>query len=89
MKFLRMCRKTRITINYTICGDGNKIDPRNCHLCMGVCDPAIFLLHQTEGINEANPLDPQFWRITPLYTSLCTKCLNCVHICPENAITIR
>ncbi len=81
--------KIKISINYSICGDGNKIDPRECALCMKVCDPTIFLLHQTQNVNEENPYDPQIWRITPLYPSLCTLCMKCVEKCPESAISIN
>ena len=81
-------KKTKITINYSLCGDGNKVDPRECRKCLLACDPAIFLLHQTEGVREENPFDPQIWRITPLYLSLCNRCLQCVEACPEKAIIV-
>ena len=82
--------KTRIKIDYFICGDGNKIDPRDCAICMKVCDPALFLLHQSlDFYNEDDPYDPQIWRITPVYPSLCTHCMKCVEQCPEKAITIK
>ncbi|MBN1299147.1 MAG: 4Fe-4S binding protein [Actinobacteria bacterium] len=84
-----MFRKNKITIDYSICGDGNKIDPRDCLKCMQACKPAVFLLHQTIGAKEKNPLDPQKWRITALWPSLCTKCMACVQICPENAVKVR
>jgi len=84
-----MGKKTKITINYSICGDGNKIDPRDGGKCLRICEPAIFLLHETLGVEEKNPLDPQIWRITPLYLSLCTRCMKCVEICPEEAITVE
>ncbi len=82
-------KKNIITIDYSICGDGNKTDPRKCGKCLRVCDPAIFLLHQTVGAKEENPYDPQIWRITPLWISLCTRCMKCVDICPENAIKVE
>lgn len=84
-----MPRRTRILIDYTRCGDGLGVDPRECGLCLRACDPAVFLLHQTLGAREADPLDPQNWRITPLWPSLCTRCGACVEECPERAITVR
>ena len=83
-----MGRKTKITIDYTKCGDGIGVDPRECTKCLKACEPALFLMHETLGVVEENPLDPQIWRITALYPSLCTKCMNCVEVCPVGAIKI-
>ena len=80
--------KTKISIDYSVCGDGNDVDPRSCGKCLRICDPAVFLLHQTVGAEEPDPYDPQIWRITPLWPSLCTKCMKCVEICPKQAITV-
>jgi NAD-dependent dihydropyrimidine dehydrogenase PreA subunit len=84
-----MFKKKKITIDYSICGDGSRIDPRNCARCMRACKPAVFLLHQTIGAEEDNSFDPQKWRVTPLWPSLCTGCMQCVEVCPENAIKVR
>jgi NAD-dependent dihydropyrimidine dehydrogenase PreA subunit len=83
-----MGKKTRIAIDHSVCGDGNRIDPRSCGACLRACDPAVFLLHQSVGAKEPDPLDPQVWRITPLYPSLCTRCMKCVEVCPEKAIRV-
>ena len=84
--FLR--KKTKIALDYTLCGDGNGQDPRECCACMQACEPAVFLLHQTLDTNEKNPLDPQIWRISPLWLSLCTQCMKCADVCPVGAITL-
>ncbi|NHJ04266.1 MAG: 4Fe-4S dicluster domain-containing protein [Candidatus Heimdallarchaeota archaeon] len=83
-----MGRKTKITIDYFKCGDGVGLDPRECSKCLRICEPAIFLLHETLGVEEENPYDPQIWRITPLYPSLCTRCLKCNEVCPVEAINV-
>jgi formate hydrogenlyase subunit 6/NADH:ubiquinone oxidoreductase subunit I len=83
-----MKKKTRISIDYTICGDGNRVDPRQCSLCLKVCEKAIFTMHQTFGAEEKDPFDPQIWRITPFWLSLCTRCMKCVDVCPEKAIKV-
>jgi NAD-dependent dihydropyrimidine dehydrogenase PreA subunit len=84
-----MARRTRISIDYALCGDGTGRDPRACCACLRACDPAVFLMHQTLGAAEGNPLDPQKWRITVMWPTLCTACLRCVQQCPERAITVR
>jgi len=85
----RMRRKTRIRIDYSLCGDGHGVDPRSCCRCLRACAPAVFLLHQTIGAIQPDPLDPQVWRVTPLWQSLCNGCLKCVASCPPAAISVR
>jgi ferredoxin len=83
-------KRTKVKIDYSICGEIGKIDPRNCGLCLKVCDPAVFIMHPTVGLEskQENPYDPQDWRITPIWGSLCTRCFKCVETCPERAITV-
>ena len=80
---------TKIEIDHSLCGNGGGIDPRECGLCLKTCEPAVFLLHQSEGEKQENPLDPDKWCITPLWLSLCTRCMKCVEICPEDAIKVK
>lgn len=82
-------KKTKITIDYSICGDGNDIDPRECGICLRECSPAVFLLHQTPGTEEPDPYNPEKWRVTPLWLSLCTRCYKCVDKCPVSAIKVK
>ncbi len=84
-----MGKRTTIRIDYSVCGDGGKIDPRACAACMRACGPALFSLHQTFGAVEKDTCNPQHWRITPLWVSLCTRCNKCVEACPEKAITVK
>jgi NAD-dependent dihydropyrimidine dehydrogenase PreA subunit len=82
--------KTKITIDYTKCGTNGGIDPRECSKCLYICDPAVFLCHQDLDLveKEENQLDPQFWKITAVWPSVCTRCMKCVNLCPENAILV-
>jgi NAD-dependent dihydropyrimidine dehydrogenase PreA subunit len=82
-------KKTRIEIDYSRCGDGVGVDPRSCRKCLVACKPAVFLMHQTLGVEQANEFDPDKWRITPFWLSLCTKCNLCAQVCPVNAITVQ
>ena len=83
-------KRTKIEIDYSICGEGGKVDPRDCSLCMRSCDPAVFVMHPTLGTEkkQKDPYDPQDWRITPIWGSLCTRCFKCIEACPEKAIQI-
>ena len=80
--------RTKITIDYRLCGDGTGVDPRECGRCLRACEPAVFILHQTVGAVELDPLDPKAWRVTPMWASLCDQCGECVSACPERAIEI-
>jgi len=79
--------KTKITIDYSKCGEYGSTDPRDCTKCLKVCDPAVFLMHEPLNV-EQDAHDPQLWRITAVWLSLCTRCLKCVEACPEKAITV-
>ena len=78
----------KITVDYTKCGDGVGIDPRGCTKCLRACDPAIFLMHETIGVEQGR-YDPQLWRVTPVWLSLCTRCMKCVSACPLGAISVE
>ncbi len=80
--------RTRVEIDYSKCGDGKGVDPRECAKCLRACDPAIFILHQTPGV-KLDPWDPQLWRVTPIWLSLCTRCMKCVGVCPVGAVSVR
>lgn len=80
--------KTKIKIDYSKCGPKGKVDPRDCAKCLNVCDPCVFLRHEDLKSKEENIYDPQNWKITAIWPSLCTRCFKCIDICPENAISI-
>jgi len=81
--------RTKIKIDYMKCGPKGKVDPRDCAKCLKVCDPCVLLRHEDLKFKEDNIYDPQHWKITAIWPSLCTLCFKCVEVCPEDAITIR
>jgi NAD-dependent dihydropyrimidine dehydrogenase PreA subunit len=80
--------RTKVRIDYSLCGEKAEVDPRSCCLCLRACAPAVFHLHQAFGVREPDVYDPQSWRITALWPSLCTGCRKCVEACPEAAIHV-
>jgi ferredoxin len=77
----------KVKVDYSKCGEKGKVDPRDCGKCLRACDPAIFIMHEPVGVDQ-DYIDPQMWRITPVWLSLCTRCMKCVEVCPEKAITV-
>ncbi|MBD3158992.1 MAG: 4Fe-4S ferredoxin [Candidatus Lokiarchaeota archaeon] len=71
--------KTDIVVNYDKCGD-----PRECKKCLQICAPALFLLYSTDDESD----DPDVWRVDVAFTDLCTRCGDCVEVCPKEAITL-
>jgi formate hydrogenlyase subunit 6/NADH:ubiquinone oxidoreductase subunit I len=82
-------RAPKVTVDLSVCGGGAGVDPRSCCRCLQACDPAIFIMHESFGVEEDNPLDPQKWSITPMWPTLCTRCMKCVESCPHDAISVR
>jgi len=72
--------KTDIIVDYAKCGD-----PRKCKKCLQVCPPALFMMYSPDY--ESN--DPSEWRVDVAFTDLCTRCGDCVTVCPNNAIILK
>ena len=82
-------RAPKVSIDLSLCGGTSDVDPRACCLCLRACGPAIFIMHESFGVEEQDPLDPRRWSITPMWPTLCTRCMKCVESCPRGAVSVR
>jgi ferredoxin len=46
-------------------------------------------MHTALDLKFKDIYDPQRWTISPQWGSLCSRCMKCVDVCPENAITVK
>ncbi len=72
--------KTKILVDMEKCGD-----PRKCKKCLLACPPALFMLYSP----DYESLDPDVWRVDVAFTDLCTRCGDCVRVCPHGAIELK
>lgn len=71
-----------IQIDYKKCKN-----PLKCRRCLQVCPSVVFQVFpiKVEKFKETGPED---FRVAPLYTPECTGCMECVQVCPKNAIAV-
>ena len=58
--------------------------PRDCAICLKMCQPAVFLL----TFSDKDFYNPQDWKVVPTFPSLCVNCGYCVENCPKSAISL-
>jgi formate hydrogenlyase subunit 6/NADH:ubiquinone oxidoreductase subunit I len=79
---------TIIGIDQRKCAEHTDSKPYECGKCLRICDPAVFLMYNTGDLLQDRD-EPRFWKIKPLWLSMCTHCMKCVDRCPVDAITVR
>lgn len=64
--------------------------PFDCKLCIQACPQSVFFTHavKVERGRETDPKDPGAYILVPTYRDKCTGCMDCVEVCPVDAIKI-
>ncbi|MDI6784314.1 MAG: 4Fe-4S dicluster domain-containing protein [bacterium] len=73
--------KTNIKINSELCGN-----PLDCRLCLDRCPEKVFGTYPRKRRKPGVKADD--WTIFPLFSSQCTKCMECISFCPKHAISV-
>jgi NADH-quinone oxidoreductase subunit I len=62
--------------------------PAACGKCLAICPQAVFKLHLAtiEKFKEAQDED---WHLDAWYWTKCSGCMECVKICPLDAIRVK
>lgn len=62
--------------------------PAACRKCLAICPQAVFKLHL--GKVEKYKLSPdEDWHLEAWYWTKCSGCMECVKICPLDAIRVK
>jgi ferredoxin len=74
-----------IQIDHTKC-----TTPFDCKKCLMTCPPAVFVVRtvRMERGKETDKKKPGTYKVGPYYIDRCTGCMDCVNVCPVDAITI-
>ncbi|MBN2014442.1 MAG: 4Fe-4S binding protein [Candidatus Altiarchaeota archaeon] len=73
----------RITIDKNKCKN-----PDECKKCLKACPAGVFMLLPT-GKHQKMLSEPPKHTIKTHFTEMCSLCMVCVEVCPNNAIQIR
>lgn len=76
----------KITIDYSRC-----TIPFDCKLCLRTCPTSVFRVEtlKSERGKETNKKEPGAYKVEPWFRDRCTTCMDCVRVCPVDAITIK
>ncbi|MBW2061363.1 MAG: hypothetical protein JRI95_07340 [Deltaproteobacteria bacterium] len=75
------------------------VQPQDCRQCLEVCAPKVFVLapdlkmvptpeHPMVNVGWENA-KAEAMRVIAAEPALCTQCMGCVRVCPENCITVK
>lgn len=77
-------------MNITV-ADAKCTVPFDCKRCLNVCRSAVFQVNpiKVERGKETNKKEPGSFKLVPFFIDKCTGCLDCVKICPANALLVE
>jgi len=61
--------------------------PLECLQCVRQCPEAVFGAYPRGRRERGVP--PSKWTVLPMFLSRCMACMNCVHLCPARAISVK
>ena len=64
--------------------------PFDCKKCLLNCTPAVMRVSvvKMEKGKESDKKEPGVYRLEPWLIDRCTGCMDCVNVCPVDAITV-
>ena len=76
----------KITIDYSRC-----TIPFDCKKCLQVCPSGVFFVEtlKSERGKETDKKEPGAYRVSVWFRDRCVACMDCVKVCPVNAITVK
>ena len=72
-----------ITVDDEKCGD-----PLSCRKCLLICPTHVLGLGTSVGVKKYRETDPQYFVVRGVRFDKCTGCMDCVEVCPNNAIQV-
>ncbi|MBN2462956.1 MAG: 4Fe-4S dicluster domain-containing protein [Dehalococcoidia bacterium] len=73
----------------TITVDDKKCqDPLACSKCLRICPTHVLGLGTKVGPRKFQEIDPGQFIVAGVRFEKCTGCMDCVNICPKNAIQV-
>jgi NAD-dependent dihydropyrimidine dehydrogenase PreA subunit len=63
-------------------------DPLSCRKCLLVCPMYVFGFGTTVGQRKFEEIDPRDFFLRGVRFEKCTGCMECVEVCPKNAIQV-
>ena len=72
-----------VTVNDQKCAD-----PLSCRKCLLICPTHVLGLGTDVPIRKFRETDPEHFIVRGVRVDKCTGCLDCVTVCPQNAIQV-
>jgi len=75
-----------IDIDYAKC-----TTPFDCKKCLLVCPTSVLSVQaiKVERFKETDPREPGAYMLLPIYRDRCIGCMDCVKVCPQDAIRVK